>query len=101
MVEKGDRTGWLAISKWIPFRRRNPPSPPASLPLRSLPLRSFLRAGLNWGGSTPFFLAVARDEERGKETERKRERGGGEDARNERNAAELDGKVVASHISPD
>lgn len=60
----------------LPFPYRPPSSIhcAASLPLRSLPLRSFLRAGLNWGGSTPYpssrLLHVT-----GKEGEKEKEKG--------------------------
>lgn len=52
---------------------------------------------LGWINHVPVFPAVARDGERGRERETEGENG----ARNERNAAELDEKVVASHIFPD
>lgn len=96
---KGIEQGGLQFRNGFHSADEPPPPFPFLNPPASLPLRSFLRAGLNWGGSTPFpssrlLHVIEKERERQKERE-------GEDARNERNAAELDGKVVASHISLD
>lgn len=94
-VKKGERTGWLAISKWIPFRRRPPSSLSLSLSIHhvtSLRSSSFLSSHKTRRVDQLRSCRLLRV------TEKERRREG---ARNERNAAELDGKAIADRVFPD
>jgi len=84
---KGDRTGWLAISKWIPFRRRTPLSLFSSLdPLCGFSSSSFLSSRgtqLGWINPVPVF-SLLHVTERERERERERKRGGRRDRKREK-----------------